>query len=108
MSIDSKIQFPSESQQPEQVSTTRNTSSTSKGAARSSGISPGRGEDTVSISSTHGEVQALTAGLSTVPEVRSGRVDALRAQVEQGSYQPASAKVADAIVKEYGKYNAQS
>jgi flagellar biosynthesis anti-sigma factor FlgM len=50
-------------------------------------------------------VQTLAANLENVPEIRSDRVQSLRAQVSQGQYQPSSQSVADAIVREYGQVN---
>jgi|SRR5271156_3720680 len=105
MYVDPKIQFPSDSQ-PEQVTSTKNAANPSGGAAKATGASSN--EDTVSLSSKHGEVQTLATNLASVPEVRTDRVNSLRGQVSQGQYQPSSQKVADAIVREYGKVNLQA
>ncbi len=107
MSIDTKIQFPTDSQ-PEPVQISKNTANSSTGAAKPAGVSPAGGEDTVSISSKHTEVQTLATSLKAVPEVRTARVDSLKAQVQKGQYQPASQHVADAILKEHGKVNARA
>jgi negative regulator of flagellin synthesis FlgM len=107
MFIDPKIQFPSDAQ-PEQVTSTKNTANPSSGAGKSSktsGVSSATGEDTVSLSSTHGDVQVLTAGLASVPEIRTERVNALKQQVSSGQYLPSSKQVADAIVREYSSIN---
>jgi flagellar biosynthesis anti-sigma factor FlgM len=107
MFIDGKVQFPADSQ-PEQVKTTKNTGGTPAGTARSGGVSSGSGEDTFSLSSTHGEVQALSAGVASVPEVRAERVNSLREQISKGQYQPTSQQVADALIREHGKVNLQA
>jgi flagellar biosynthesis anti-sigma factor FlgM len=102
MYIDPKIQFPSDPQS-DPVTGTRNSSTPAGGAGRGGAVSPTSDEDTVSFSSTHGEVHTLAANLENVPEIRSDRVQSLRAQVSQGQYQPSSQSVADAIVREYSR-----
>ena len=97
MKIDPRIQLPSENQ-PDPVKSSHNSGVQSKGAASASGAHPAAGEDTVSISSTHGELQTLTASLANVPEVRTDRVNALQQRVDSGQYQPDSQKIADAIL----------
>jgi flagellar biosynthesis anti-sigma factor FlgM len=67
-----------------------------------SGASSSSAEDTFNLSSTHGEVQSLTANLANVPEVRSQRVAALQQQVSSGSYNPDSSKIADSIIADQG------
>jgi flagellar biosynthesis anti-sigma factor FlgM len=104
MFIDGKVQFPADSQ-PEQVKTTKNTGGAYAATGRLGGVSPSSGEDTVSLSSTHGEVQALTAGVAAVPEVRTERVTSLRGQISKGQYQPTSQQVADALIREHSKVN---
>jgi flagellar biosynthesis anti-sigma factor FlgM len=107
MFIDGKVQFPTDSH-PEQVKQTKNSGGTSAGSVRSGGVSSSGGEDTVSLSSTHGEVQALAAGVAAVPEVRTERVNSLREQISRGQYQPTSQQVAGALVREHGKVNLQA
>jgi flagellar biosynthesis anti-sigma factor FlgM len=102
MYVNPKVQFPSDSQ-PDQVTGTRGTPNPTAGAAKGGGASPASNEDTVSLSSAHGDVQSLAASLTNVPEVRTDRIDSLRAQVSQGQYQPSSQKVADAIIREYSR-----
>lgn len=104
MFIDGKVQFPTGSQ-PEQVKTTKNTAGSSAGSTKSSGVSSSSAEDTVSLSSTHGEVQALAAGVAAVPDVRAERVSSLREQISKGQYQPTSKQVTDALIREHGKVN---
>jgi len=104
MFIDGKVQFPTDPQ-PEQVKTTKNAGGTSAATGKSDGASSSSGEDTVSLSSTHGEVQALAAGVAAVPEVRTERVSSLREQISKGQYQPTSKQVADALIREHGKVN---
>jgi flagellar biosynthesis anti-sigma factor FlgM len=100
MFIDPEIQFPSDTR-AEQASRTKNTASAASGASKASGPAGGLWEDRVSLSSAHGDVQMLAAGLASVPEVRAERVSALKQRVSSGQYQPSSEKVADAIVREY-------
>ena len=102
MFIDGKVQFPTDPQ-PEQVKTTKNAAGTTTGTVKSGGVSSSSGEDTVSLSTTHGEVQALSAGVAAVPEVRTDRVSSLREQISKGQYQPTSQQVADALIREHGK-----
>jgi flagellar biosynthesis anti-sigma factor FlgM len=107
MKIDPRIQFPDDPAS-QQVKNTRGGASSSKAAATSSGVSSTSGEDTVQLSSTHGDVQTLTAGLAQVPEVRSERVQALQAQVRHGHYQPDSEKVADAMIQDHARVNVKA
>ena len=100
MKIDPRIQVPGDTQ-PDLVKNSRKTSFLSTGATNTTGIKPAVGEDTVSISSTHGDLQTLKAGFANVPEVRVPLVTALRQQVNSGQYQPDSLKVADAVIAEH-------
>ena len=109
MKIDSNVLFPSDSQ-PERVKSgsSSKTSSGSQGTSGSSGLSSAAGEDTVNLSSTHGDVQVLAAGLQEVPDVRASRVQALQQQVQSGQYQPDSGQVADAIIADHSRGNAKA
>jgi flagellar biosynthesis anti-sigma factor FlgM len=104
MKIDPRIQFSGDSQ-PDAVKNSRKSGGASTGAAGTSGVKPAAGEDTVSISSTHGDVQTLKASLANVPEVRIARVTALRQQVNAGQFQPDSLKVADAVIADHAGRN---
>ncbi|HTQ60233.1 MAG TPA: flagellar biosynthesis anti-sigma factor FlgM [Candidatus Solibacter sp.] len=97
MKIDPTIQFPSDPQS-DRVTSGTGKAAQSQGSSSASGVSSPNAEDTFSLSSTHGEIQALTANLVNVPEVRTSRVSALQQRVSTGSYQPDSQKVADAII----------
>lgn len=99
MKIDSKLQFPNDGQ-PERVSSQRTNPSQPKGTAASTGAHPANGEDTVSLSGAHGDVQHLTAAVSQVPDVRAGRIAALQGKVRSGNFKPDSGQIADAIVSE--------
>lgn len=103
MNIDPKIQITGDAQS-EPVQSQR-TGDRVSGTSKAAQVLPGSGEDTVSISSTHQEVQSLTASLTAVPEVRSQLVSSFRERIQQGQYQPSSNQVADAIAQEYGKLN---
>lgn len=102
MNIDPKIQVANDGQ-PEQVQSTRTAERSLGGTSKAAQAGASRGEDTVSLSSTHQEAQSLTASLTAVPEVRSQLVSSFQQQIAQGQYQPSSEKVADAIAREYGK-----
>ena len=54
-------------------------------------------EDQAQLSGAHGQVQALAAQASQLPEVRQERVHALRQAILGGQYPPSSDKVAGAV-----------
>jgi flagellar biosynthesis anti-sigma factor FlgM len=54
--------------------------------------------DTVQVSSKFAEVQQLTAKLQQLPDVRTERVAALKEKIQQGTYNPDPAAVADALL----------
>lgn len=56
--------------------------------------------DTVDISSTAKRVNAARGELDRVPEVRQEKVDALKAQIENGSYSIDSEKIAEKMLKD--------
>ena len=107
MKIDPRIQLPGDAQ-PDRVKNARKGSVQPSGTSSSSGVSSPSGEDTVRLSSTHGEVQTLAAGLNNVPEVRVDRVNALQKQVRDGQFQPDSGKIADAIAAEHSRINTKA
>jgi flagellar biosynthesis anti-sigma factor FlgM len=59
----------------------------------------GNGEDQAHLSGAHGEVEALAAQAAQLPEVRQGRVQALRQILVRGEYQPAPEQVAGAMLE---------
>lgn len=97
MKIDPTIQFPNDPQS-DRVTSGTSKAAQSKGASGSSAASSASSEDTFSLSTTHAEIQSLTANLANIPEVRANRVAALQQRVSNKSYQPDSQKVADAIL----------
>jgi negative regulator of flagellin synthesis FlgM len=97
MKIDPRILSLNDSQ-PDRVKGANNKSSNASSPAKTIGVSPANGEDRVSLSTAHGEVQTLTAQLANVPEVRTDRVTALQQRVQNGQYKPDSQKVADAMI----------
>ncbi|HTT34026.1 MAG TPA: flagellar biosynthesis anti-sigma factor FlgM [Methylomirabilota bacterium] len=107
MKIDPRTQFPNDPSS-QQVKGARTGASSSKSSSKSSGVSSPSGEDTVKLSSVHGEVQTLTAGVTQVPEVRTERVQALQAKVREGKFNPDSAAVADAMIKEHARVNTRA
>jgi len=60
----------------------------------------GSGSDTVQVSSKFAEVQQLTTKLQQVPDVRTDRVSALKAKIQQGTYNPDAADVAESILQD--------
>jgi negative regulator of flagellin synthesis FlgM len=55
---------------------------------------PGQSADKVEISSQARDIQVAMKALSEIPESRSEKVEAIKAQISQGTYKPS----ADAIV----------
>jgi flagellar biosynthesis anti-sigma factor FlgM len=80
----------------------------SSSAAAGQGISSSRGEDTVTLSGVHGTVQALSAKLAEVPEVRTERIHALQHTIQSGHYQVDKGKVADAMVKDHSRRSSKA
>jgi flagellar biosynthesis anti-sigma factor FlgM len=112
MSFDPRVQLPG-GIQPEDLTNTTSTrtagtSSQNGSKTSAAGQAPASGEDTVSLSGKHAEVQSLTASFANVPAVRASRVSALQQQVRSNQYQPDSGKVADAIINEYSKVSPQA
>jgi len=99
MKIDPKVQFPNEAQ-PERVSGKRANEAQVKTGSPTAALTPANGEDTVSLSGAHGEVQRLTSAVSQVPDVRTQRIAALQGKVRSGNFQPDSQKIADAVIAE--------
>jgi flagellar biosynthesis anti-sigma factor FlgM len=56
--------------------------------------------DTVVFSSKGAEVGKLVDQIKGLPDARSERVEALKAQIASGEYFPASSDIADAIMKD--------
>ncbi|MGM0633659.1 MAG: flagellar biosynthesis anti-sigma factor FlgM [Pseudomonadota bacterium] len=54
--------------------------------------------DTVNISTSAGDLQAMEARLAELPEVDRGRVTELRSQIASGEYQIDSQQVADRLL----------
>jgi negative regulator of flagellin synthesis FlgM len=108
MKIDPRVQYTGDTQQPENIKNSRANQTQSANQTKSAEVTNTSAEDKVSLSSKHSEVQALTANLANVPEVRTDRVNELQQKVRSGQYQPDNQKVADAIVSEQGKINAKA
>ena len=107
MKIDPRIQLPGDAP-PQRVKSTDKGATQPQSVANASGVSSAAGEDTVNLSSTHGEVQTLAASLNNVPEVRTNRVQALQQRVQSGQYHPESQQVADAIIKDHSGVNTKA
>ena len=104
MKIDPRIQVHGDAQ-PERVKSARNSAAQSQGGVNTSGVAPANGEDTVKLSSAHGEVQTLKVSLANVPEVRVDRVKVLQQRVHSGQFKPDSQKVADALIADHAGRN---
>jgi negative regulator of flagellin synthesis FlgM len=102
MKIDPTVPQLSNDPQSDRVTTSSTKAAQAQNSESASSSSAATGEDTFSLSSTHGEVQTLTANLANVPEVRSQRVAALQQQVNNGSYNPDSSKIADSVISDQG------
>ena len=100
MKIDSKVQFPNDSQS-ERVTGKRNGDTATRSSSQTTGVSPASGEDTVKLSGVHNEVHQLTSAVSHVPEVRAERIAALQGKVRNGEFKPDSKKIADAVISEH-------
>ena len=55
------------------------------------------GEDQAQFSTAHVQVQALVAGALQLPEVREGKIQALRQAIQSGQYKPDSRQVAESV-----------
>jgi flagellar biosynthesis anti-sigma factor FlgM len=107
MKIDPKIPITTDTPPNLRVANAHNRAQT-QASAKTSGISPASGEDTVSLSGAHTEIQKLTASAANVPEVRSSRVTALQQQVSAGQYQPNSQDIADAMLSDLHGINVKA
>ena len=58
------------------------------------------GSDMVQLSSRFAEVQQLTAKVQQLPDIRSERVSILKQKIQQGTYKPDHAEVADALLND--------
>jgi flagellar biosynthesis anti-sigma factor FlgM len=78
------------------------TKASSAGAALQPTVpSVGAPADALNVSSTAQFFAVAQAHLAKIPEVRSEKVEALRAKLESDSYHPDAEAVADGIVKEH-------
>ena len=102
MKIDSKIQFPDDFQSG-RVGAKKATATPSKSGIPSAGVSSPSGEDTLSLSGTHSEIQRLSAAAKQAPEVRYDRVSELQHELRYGQFNPDTAKIADALITEQTK-----
>ena len=100
MKIDPRVQLPGDIQS-DSVKNSRKSGAQTGGTAQAATTRSVVGEDTVNISSTHGDVQTLKASLLNVPEIRIDRVNALQPKVSTGQYAPSSEKIADAIIADH-------
>jgi flagellar biosynthesis anti-sigma factor FlgM len=108
MKIDPRLPISGATQQPSQVKNSRSSGVQTGQSANTAGANPAAGEDTVSISARHSDLQSLSASFASVPEVRVNLVSALQLQVNSGQYKPDSQKIADAIIAEHASRSAKA
>ncbi len=108
MKIDPRLPVPGATHQPNQVKNSRSSGVQTGQSTNTSGANPAAGEDTVSISTRHSDLQSLSASFASVPEVRVNLVAALQPQVSSGQYKPDSQKIADAIIAEHAFRSAKA
>ncbi len=56
--------------------------------------------DSISVSERAAEIGEVTNKALELPEIRAGRVEQLRAQVQSGTYHPTAENIADALLKD--------
>ena len=61
---------------------------------------PSRISDSISVSDRAAAISELAAKAGQLPDVREERVEALRALVQAGEYQPTATDIADAMLKD--------
>lgn len=83
--------------QPLPESNRTSNSSTAASSTASSTNSP-LGDDQANLSGSHVQIQSLAAQVLQFPEVRQEKVNALRQVVLNGSYQPTSKQIANALL----------
>jgi flagellar biosynthesis anti-sigma factor FlgM len=82
----------------ENSGTNRVADSQSGTAKRLSTLAAVESNDTVQLSAGQATVRQLVTQLSQIPEVRQGRVDSLRSEIQSGQFQRSNDQVAGAIV----------
>lgn len=60
---------------------------------------PGSGADAVSVSAAASRLQRIEAALAALPEIDGARVEALRQQVESGTYRVDAERLADRLIE---------
>jgi negative regulator of flagellin synthesis FlgM len=77
------------------------TSASRRSSNRSHEAETSSPQDTASLSTGSGHVQALAARLRDVPDVRQQRVEALRDLVSSGKYQMSPQRTAEAMLSDF-------
>jgi flagellar biosynthesis anti-sigma factor FlgM len=90
MRVDAPLSLP-ENLQPQKVEKSGSSTNQSRLA------SVGSNQDKAQLSVDSARIEQLKAALSSVPEVRQERVDALRQAMSNGTYQVTDQQLADAI-----------
>lgn len=75
---------------------------TAKAKTEAASNSSTASQDKATLSSDSSGIKAMVAEAMKAPESRQQKVEALRQQVQSGSYKVDHEKVADAMIKEYG------
>ena len=73
--------------------------SASSAAATVGGVSEGRLAARVDISPSAQDIQRVAQVISELPDVREDRVQALKAQIESGTYHVSGEDIADLIIR---------
>lgn len=73
------------------------------GSIQPAGISssPAVQEDALSVSGDAHFVAAATARLASIPDIRTEKVEAIRAQMDSDAYNPDGLAVADGLIREH-------
>ncbi len=83
---------------PDEIATQNGTQKAAQ-HPQAQGETPVRG-DRVEISQTSQDIRKIESVLKTTPDVRADKIRALKQQIENGSYQVDSKKVANAMLKD--------
>jgi negative regulator of flagellin synthesis FlgM len=98
----SKIEFNQPNQvEQERVNRSTDASRTEKGEKIEATPNVAESEpDKVSVSERAATAERLTARANQLPDVRQEKVEALREQIQSGSYKPSASDIADAVLKD--------
>jgi len=93
-----KIDHPSESSSPAALQRSSAASEHPKAASQGIGHARRLDQDSVSLSAGSGQLQQLSADLTSIQELDSSKIDSIRPKVEAGSYPIDTARLARKII----------